>query len=83
MILDGLNIIYVWIGAGANKDEKDHAEASAKKYLETDAIPRSKKAAIEVIFQGKEPPHFKKYFPAWDDKMFKTVRTFISKNDLI
>ncbi|KAK0403039.1 hypothetical protein QR680_016687 [Steinernema hermaphroditum] len=71
MILDGLNIIYVWVGAAANKAERDAAESTAKKYLETDSVPRHKKAAIEVIHQGKEPPIFKKYFPEWDDKMFE------------
>ncbi|TKR73025.1 hypothetical protein L596_020392 [Steinernema carpocapsae] len=70
MILDGLNIIYVWIGREANKEEREAAEATAHKYLETDNMPRHKKATIEVIYQGKEPPPFKKYFPEWSDKMF-------------
>ena len=30
MILDLFNTVYVWVGAGANKEEKDHAEATAK-----------------------------------------------------
>ncbi|KAH7729206.1 Protein GSNL-1 [Aphelenchoides avenae] len=69
MILDGLNTIYVWVGAGAERAEKDGAESTAKKYLETDAIPRHKAASIEVVWQGKEPPPFKKFFPEWDDSL--------------
>jgi len=71
MILDGMNTIYVWIGNGANTSERDAAKTTANKYLETDSIPRTKKASIEVIYQGKEPPPFKKLFPEWDDKLFK------------
>ncbi|KAH7727868.1 Protein GSNL-1 [Aphelenchoides avenae] len=71
MVLDGQNLIYVWVGAGANRAEKDAAESTAKKYLETDAVPRHKKASIEVIFQNKETPTFKKYFPSWDEKLFE------------
>lgn len=44
-----------------------------QKYLETDSVPRHKKAAVEVIWQGEESPPFKKLFPNWDDKLFKGV----------
>uniref|UniRef100_A0A0N4Z5U2 Gelsolin-like domain-containing protein n=1 Tax=Parastrongyloides trichosuri TaxID=131310 RepID=A0A0N4Z5U2_PARTI len=71
MILDGGNQIFVWVGAGANKEERETAEATAKKYLATDALPRSKHASIDVIFQTKETPSFKKYFKHWDDELFK------------
>lgn len=30
MILDGFNLIYVWIGNGANREERDAAENIAK-----------------------------------------------------
>jgi len=70
MILDALNVIYVWIGAGANRVEKEAAEETAKKYLETDKIARHKKAEIEILHQGKETPGFKKLFREWDDKLW-------------
>uniref|UniRef100_A0A0K0FS95 Gelsolin-like protein 1 (inferred by orthology to a C. elegans protein) n=1 Tax=Strongyloides venezuelensis TaxID=75913 RepID=A0A0K0FS95_STRVS len=71
MILDGGNQIFVWVGAGANKEEKESAKVTAKKYLDTDTLPRSKHASYEVIFQTKEPTSFKKYFSKWDDELFK------------
>lgn len=83
MILDGLNLIYVWVGNGANKEEKREAENIAKKYLETDSVPRHKKASIEVIYQGKETPTFKKYFPSWDDKLFNDDRSFEKMRKLL
>jgi hypothetical protein len=70
MILDALNVVYVWIGSGANKDERDSAEKTAKKYLETDGIPR-KKTEIEILIQGKETPGFKKLFPKWNEKLWE------------
>lgn len=33
MILDGLNLIYVWVGNGANREEKDAAESTAKVFF--------------------------------------------------
>lgn len=73
MILDALNSIYVWVGANANANEKKEALNTAKLYLEKDKLPRHKKTAIDTIFQGKEPPTFKKFFPSWDDNLFKNV----------
>lgn len=87
MILDALNTIYVWVGAGANHAERDAAEKTAKKYLETDAVPR-KKPQIEILHQGKETPGFKKLFGSWDDKLFakqehdyKNMRNLLFRQD--
>lgn len=105
MILDALNIIYVWVGAGANQDEKRGALNTAKvrssyenilshcqdcifqKYLEQGNLPRHKTTTIETIFQGRETPTFKKFFPSWDDELFQrvgrkqnSVKCFASRN---
>uniref|UniRef100_A0A914DAV3 Gelsolin-like domain-containing protein n=1 Tax=Acrobeloides nanus TaxID=290746 RepID=A0A914DAV3_9BILA len=68
MMLDVLDQIYVWIGTGANQEERKHAEEAAKKYLATDSIPRPKKASTKVIKQKEESPDFKKYFKTWYSK---------------
>ncbi|CAJ0594578.1 unnamed protein product [Cylicocyclus nassatus] len=75
MLIDALNRIYVWVGAGATRKEKEGAHETAKKYLKQDSLPRHKNATIETIFQGKETPTFKKFFPCWDDKLFQSVDT--------
>ncbi|KHJ97717.1 gelsolin repeat protein [Oesophagostomum dentatum] len=72
MILDALHQIYVWVGAGATPKEKEGAHETAKRYLEENVLPRHKNTTIETIYQGKETPTFKKFFPKWDDKMFHT-----------
>ncbi|VDM70651.1 unnamed protein product [Strongylus vulgaris] len=79
MILDALNQIYVWVGAGANPKEKEGAQNTAKKYLKQGALPRHKNTTIETIFQGKETPTFKKFFPKWDDKLFETDARSVEK----
>ncbi|CAI4221384.1 unnamed protein product [Auanema sp. JU1783] len=71
MILDALNLIYVWVGSGATPNEKKSAEQTAKKFLEQSQLPRHKKANTETIYQGQETPTFKKFFPSWDEKLFK------------
>ncbi|PAV72422.1 hypothetical protein WR25_19376 [Diploscapter pachys] len=71
MILDAINLIYVWVGTEANPKEKQEATNTAKKYLEKGSMPRHKNTAIETVYQGQEPPTFKKFFPNWNDSLFK------------
>ncbi|VDM43969.1 unnamed protein product [Toxocara canis] len=71
MILDNFDNVYVWIGAGANDNEKRHAEDTARKYIEADCIPRPPSAIVKKQHQGKESSEFKRLFPAWDDNLFK------------
>ncbi|MFH4979453.1 hypothetical protein AB6A40_006162 [Gnathostoma spinigerum] len=76
MILDTFNKVYVWIGKGANSNEKANALDQVQKYLETDALPRDSPDVVEV-HQGDEPNDFKEYFPNWDDEMFQSnARSF-------
>ncbi|KHJ97718.1 gelsolin repeat protein [Oesophagostomum dentatum] len=72
MILDALHQIYVWVGAGATPKEKEGAQETAKRYLKENVLPRHKNTTIETIYQGKETPTFKKFFPKWDDNLFLT-----------
>ncbi|KAK6760100.1 hypothetical protein RB195_021566 [Necator americanus] len=72
MILDALYTIYVWVGAGANQEEKKRAHDTAKKYLNEGNLPRKKETAIETIYQGHETTSFKKFFPSWNDEMFES-----------
>uniref|UniRef100_A0A9J2PC02 Gelsolin-like domain-containing protein n=1 Tax=Ascaris lumbricoides TaxID=6252 RepID=A0A9J2PC02_ASCLU len=73
MILDNFDAVYVWIGAKSNANEKKNAADTARKYLETDSIPRPPSAIIKTVHQGKETTEFKRLFPAWDDNLFKRV----------
>ncbi|CAJ0594629.1 unnamed protein product [Cylicocyclus nassatus] len=79
MILDALHSIYVWVGAGADPKEKEGAQETAKKYLKQDTHPRHKDTTIETIYQGKETPTFKKFFPKWDDQLFQSGNRSVEK----
>merc|ERR1712142_1353190 len=48
--------IYVWIGKGANKAEKQKAMMHAVQYLQNEK--RSTKIPICRVMEGKEPDHF-------------------------
>lgn len=71
---------FIFHNLGANKAEKDAAEQTAKKYIETDSVPRHK-PQVEIVHQGKETPGLKKLFPAWDDKLWAKVslKCYVSK----
>uniref|UniRef100_A0A1I7VK85 Gelsolin-like protein 1 n=1 Tax=Loa loa TaxID=7209 RepID=A0A1I7VK85_LOALO len=67
MILDTMKVIYVWVGTGANEQEKKLADEAANKYLQGDTLPRPVGAEIVKVLQGRETPEFKKIFDNWDD----------------
>ncbi|VIO88923.1 Uncharacterized protein BM_BM4836 [Brugia malayi] len=69
MILDTMKVIYVWIGAGANEQEKKLADNIANKYLQGDTLPRPVGAQIVKVLQGKETPAFKEIFINWNDRI--------------
>ncbi|CAG9538268.1 unnamed protein product [Cercopithifilaria johnstoni] len=81
MILDAMKVIYVWVGTGANKKEKEGANDVANKYLQGDILPRPAGTQIVLVMQGKETPDFKKIFDKWDDRI--AVRYFINSDQLL
>ncbi|EDQ85244.1 uncharacterized protein MONBRDRAFT_34323 [Monosiga brevicollis MX1] len=69
MILDAFFEVFVWIGAGANVEERKHALETAKEYVDSDPTDRtSDDTAIMVVKQGLEPTNFRCHFMAWDDE---------------
>lgn len=75
MILDAGAAIFVWIGKGANENEKKSALSIAQKYLSTDGMPRPNGAKLQSIEQGAEPSDFTKYFNSWDPDSAMQKRT--------
>jgi gelsolin len=58
-ILDRKNHCYVWIGAGASKDERKNWSMYAHEYLITTSNPVK---PVSAISEGKEPANVKKLF---------------------
>jgi hypothetical protein len=75
MILDCYTEVYVWIGNGANAEEKKGALEAAIEYVKKDAS-RSADTPICVIKQGREPPTFTSNFFAWNPDKWSEGLTF-------
>jgi len=68
MLLDAWNEVYLWIGNGANTDEKKTALETAIKYLQSSPGGRtSENTPILTVKQGFEPPLFTSNF-IWDSE---------------
>jgi|LauGreDrversion4_2_1035121.scaffolds.fasta_scaffold84107_4 hypothetical protein len=66
MLLDAYSSIYVWIGNGSNKFEKNGAYKTANRYIESIRDDRDKSSVqIVEVEAGKEPPSFTVFFPEW------------------
>lgn len=66
MLLDAYTTIYVWIGNGSNKFERNGAYKTANRYISSVRDERDK-SAVQVIEveAGREPPSFTVHFPEW------------------
>ncbi|KAF6030461.1 qua [Bugula neritina] len=71
MLLDAWDQIFIWIGSGANKTEKENAEKVAIEYIQTDPAGRDLDTPIIRIKQGFEPPNFTGYFGIWDRELYQ------------
>lgn len=74
--------LYIWIGKGANKAEKQKAMIHAVKYLEDSG--RSTHIPLCRVMEGKEPAHFTKLMRegkkhGWDAEMMTTG--FVGRGD--
>lgn len=66
-LLDAFYEIFIWIGSGANENEKKLVEEAAKKYLESANDGRKHDdCSICSVYAGKETLNFTKYFKGWD-----------------
>ena len=71
MMLDTYSALYLWVGRGANENEKAQADAFAARYLaaaaETDGRDADATPVIKVA-AGAEPALFTCHFTGWDAK---------------
>ena len=59
--------MFIWIGGGANENEKKLVEETARKYLESAKDGRKHDdVTVCTVFAGKETLNFTKYFKGWD-----------------
>ncbi|XP_070188427.1 advillin-like isoform X2 [Littorina saxatilis] len=76
MLLDCWECLYLWVGQGSNKTEREQAQVLALEYLKTDPAGRDPDTPIMKISQGFEPPSFTGFFGVWDRDMWSKGQTF-------
>lgn len=66
-LLDAYYEVFLWIGSGANENEKKLVEETARKYLESAKDNRNPNdCTICTVLAGRETLNFTKYFKGWD-----------------
>jgi len=88
MLLDTWNQLFIWVGANANKIEKEKTAVAAYEYLQTDPAGRDADTNIIIVKQGREPPTFTGWFLAWDTykwsygKTYEDIKAEMGSDDL-
>ena len=78
MILDTYDEIFVWIGTGANAEEKKGALQTVKEYLKTDPSSRDEEeTTLLQINQGYEPPNFTAQFIGWNFDLWSQAKNIL------
>ncbi|XP_071484632.1 LOW QUALITY PROTEIN: advillin-like [Diadema antillarum] len=76
MLLDTYNELYIWIGQGANDEEKKQVLTTATEYLKTDPSGRDLTSTQLIrVKQSYEPLTFTGWFMAWDHSYFQNIQT--------
>jgi len=77
MILDTYREVFVWIGNGANTEEKKKSLETAVNYIKTDTSGRTVEETVFVtIKQGFEPPNFTGHFGAWNPNKWSEGKSY-------
>lgn len=71
MILDSGDEVFVWVGKGANEEEKNKSIKLAEDYISTDPTDRDLNNTVIIqCKQGEEPDSFKSMFKRWDNDLW-------------
>lgn len=77
MILDTYREVFVWIGKGANTEEKKKSLETAISYIKTDSSGRTVESTVfATVKQGMEPPNFTGHFLAWNPNKWSGGQTY-------
>uniref|UniRef100_A0A673Z6P2 Villin-1 n=1 Tax=Salmo trutta TaxID=8032 RepID=A0A673Z6P2_SALTR len=83
MLLDIWDMVFLWMGKGANQIEKDNVVPTAQEYLKSHPGGRDVDTPIVMIKQGFEPPTFTGWFHAWDPHMWSVCSKNMSNYEKI
>uniref|UniRef100_A0A8C7SEQ1 Villin-1 n=1 Tax=Oncorhynchus mykiss TaxID=8022 RepID=A0A8C7SEQ1_ONCMY len=81
MLLDIWDMVFLWLGKGANQIEKENVVPTAHEYLRTHPGGRNVDTPIVLVKQGFEPPTFTGWFHAWDPHMWSVCSMLCSQDN--
>ena len=71
MVLDSGDALYIWIGKGANDEEKEKSLEMAEEYIKSDPTDRTFEDTLVItVKQNEEPDAFKSYFGKWNPALW-------------
>jgi len=77
MILDTHREVFVWIGNGANTEEKKKSLETAISYVKSDTSGRTvEETVFATVKQGLEPPNFTGHFGAWNPSKWSQGQSY-------
>jgi hypothetical protein len=77
MILDTYAEVFVWIGKGANAEEKKKSLETVIEYIKSDKSGRTPADTVTIVVkQGFEPFNFTGHFFAWDANKWSNGKTY-------
>ncbi|XP_078062068.1 villin-1-like [Mustelus asterias] len=82
MLLDTWEEIFLWIGKGANENEKKNSIVIAQEYFDTHPCKRDTDTPIVIVKQGFEPPTFTGWFMGWDQFLWNDGKYEEMKTEL-
>lgn len=77
MILDTYREVFIWVGNGANTEEKKKSLETALEYVKTDNSGRTiEETTFLTVKQGFEPPNFTGHFLAWNPSKWSGGKSY-------
>ncbi|KAM3861807.1 villin-1 [Diretmus argenteus] len=76
MLLDIWDMVFLWMGKGANQVEKEAVVTTAQEYLRSHPSGRDVDTPIVLVKQGFEPPTFTGWFHAWDPQQWSGGKSY-------
>ncbi|KAG7261943.1 hypothetical protein CRUP_007002 [Coryphaenoides rupestris] len=76
MLLDIWDMVFLWMGNGANRVEKEAAVTTVQEYLRLHPSGRDVDTSIVLVKQGFEPPTFTGWFHAWDPQKWSGGKSY-------
>ncbi|KAM4608587.1 villin-1 [Polymixia lowei] len=76
MLLDIWDMVFLWVGKGANQVEKEAVVTTAQEYLRSHPGGRDVDTPIVLVKQGFEPPTFTGWFHAWDSEKWSGGKSY-------